>query len=162
MFAPSENSGSRAFEQDLGLRPGQTARWSGGVNRTLAAILWLLCVDATAEVNGHGPGQVTEPPTVNHEVLAANGPGVDCADWNTMPFFKTATPEHLVVCLDAGADPNARRPGERPDTAAQCGQLQQRCGGSKGRSSRRARIPTRGIAPIRRPCTPQPTPETVQ
>ena len=32
----------------------------------------------------------------------------NCAGWNTEDFFKTATPERVTNCLEAGADPNAR------------------------------------------------------
>ena len=34
--------------------------------------------------------------------------GADCENWKTHGFFKTATPQAVTACLDAGADLNAR------------------------------------------------------
>lgn len=31
----------------------------------------------------------------------------DCAEWDTIVFFETTTPDEVTACLDAGADPNA-------------------------------------------------------
>ena len=33
---------------------------------------------------------------------------IDCADWNSAGFFRTAAVEDVTRCLDAGADPNAQ------------------------------------------------------
>ena len=38
-------------------------------------------------------------------------PQLDCADWNTETFFEAAKVSDVTLCLQAGADPNARSGG---------------------------------------------------
>lgn len=43
-------------------------------------------------------------------VLALVGSGLaqDCAEWNSSTFFRSATPEMVSACLEAGSDVNAQ------------------------------------------------------
>lgn len=45
-------------------------------------------------------------------VLALVGSGLaqDCAEWNSSTFFRSATPEMVSACLEAGAEVGARNP----------------------------------------------------
>ena len=51
--------------------------------------------------------QTVPPSSTQAQKTTAAQPVVDCRQWSTDEYFKTATVDSVTTCLEAGADPNA-------------------------------------------------------
>ena len=94
-----------AFKEEVAWRIGRVRK-----NAALSAALPQILVELQARFVGP-PAVVAAAATAPQ---AAGSPPVDCAGWDSddetrlQSFYRDITPEEVVACLEAGADPDAR------------------------------------------------------